>query len=164
MQRQPEQQTALAQSHTSKASTTFPLESIAPFDAVFAQEPTPAQIELSIYLCTDDQIRLLNKHYRSTDESTDVLSFPQQQLRLLGDVVISIETAKRQATGHLRDELRILLLHGILHLLGFDHEIDEARYETFRQLEQKMMRILGWRGNGLILDHQVQLGNECSEE
>ncbi|KAK4529494.1 hypothetical protein CCYA_CCYA01G0351 [Cyanidiococcus yangmingshanensis] len=129
--------------------------SVAPFHADFMQEPIPSQIELSIYLCTDAQIQLLNKHYRLVDASTDVLSFPQQQLRVLGDVVISIETAQRQATGRLRDELRILLLHGILHLLGYDHEIDEANHELFMQVEHAIMRTLKWRGSGLILDRSA---------
>jgi rRNA maturation RNase YbeY len=123
---------------------------IAPLEKVFMQEPVPSQIELSIYLCTDAHIQLLNKHYRSVDAPTDVLSFPQQQLRILGDVVISLDTAQRQAGGRLRDELRTLLLHGILHLLGFDHEIDEQHHILFAQAEERITQMLEWRGRGLI--------------
>lgn len=94
--------------------------------AARSEEPT----ELSILLCGDAQIRSLNLQYRGKDASTDVLSFPQcehgDKGRVLGDVVISIDTAQRQRLAvpsfSLRDEVRVLLLHGFLHLLGFDHE------------------------------------------
>lgn len=83
--------------------------------------------ELSVVLCSDDDIRSMNSKWRGLDESTDVLSFPQEDPDqvILGDIVVSIETARRQATerGHtLKDEIRILLVHGLLHLLGYDHE------------------------------------------
>ena len=92
--------------------------------------------ELSLVLVSDRRMRALNRRYRKKDRPTDVLAFPlhenwgQATFRslspfLLGDVVISVPTARRQATerGHgLRDELRRLLVHGVLHLLGYDHE------------------------------------------
>ena len=88
--------------------------------------------ELSILLTGDDQIRNLNRIYRKKNRPTDVLAFAQREGehgeragRLLGDVVVSIPTTKRQAQAAGRDlgsELTMLLAHGLLHLLGWDHE------------------------------------------
>ena len=91
--------------------------------------------ELSVLLTDDKKIRELNKKYRGQDRATDVLSFPQNEgeenepnYHLMGDVVISTVTAKRQASQHglsLEEEIVLLLIHGILHLLGFNHELSE---------------------------------------
>jgi probable rRNA maturation factor len=81
--------------------------------------------ELSIALVADREIRALNRRWRGKDQATDVLSFPLQEPRALGDVVISLETARRQAREggwSLAAELRRLLAHGILHCRGYDHE------------------------------------------
>ncbi len=88
--------------------------------------------ELSVLLCNDTFIADLNRQYRQKDGPTDVLSFAMDDEQVLGDVVISLDTARRQADtlGHsLDDELRVLLVHGCLHLLGHDHEApgDDAR-------------------------------------
>jgi probable rRNA maturation factor len=90
-----------------------------------------ADAELSILLCDDGTIRKLNRRYRKKDKATDVLAFPMQegpgpaaQPGLLGDVVISLPTATRQAAEHDRpiiQEVTFLLAHGLLHLLGYDH-------------------------------------------
>ena len=88
---------------------------------------------LSLTLVDDAAIRALNREHRGKDKATDVLSFslvegngiPHKGERLLGDVVISVDTAKRQAAEYdatLQDELYRLLIHGILHVLGHDHE------------------------------------------
>eukprot|EP00960_Hanusia_phi_P031370 749263-Hanusia_phi.AAC.5 len=86
-------------------------------------------VELSIVLCSDEWIRDLNKKWRQKDAPTDVLSFPQEtDDGILGDLVISIPTAEAQARdlGHdLRHEMRVLMVHGLLHLLGYDHETGE---------------------------------------
>lgn len=89
-------------------------------------------IEISLYLVDDAGIRRLNQQYRDIDSETDVLSFPQeedfpvaQENHLLGDIVISTETAHRQAREHqltLMEETVLLFIHGFLHLLGYDHE------------------------------------------
>jgi len=89
--------------------------------------------ELSVLLCDDVFIRELNRDYRGKDKPTDVLSFPIDSdsgvgKRMLGDVVISVETAERQAQKRSRallDEATTLLVHGILHLLGYSHENDK---------------------------------------
>jgi probable rRNA maturation factor len=92
--------------------------------------------ELSLVLCDDDQIHQLNKVYRGKDRPTDVLAFAMREgdfgrlhdalpSRLLGDVIVSIPTAKAQAKAAKRDalaEITMLVAHGLLHLLGWDHE------------------------------------------
>lgn len=85
---------------------------------------------LSVSLVTDRRIRMLNRAHRGKDRATDVLSFPLDPMpgapeRLLGDVVISVETARRQAAEYgapLQNELDRLLIHGLLHVMGHDHE------------------------------------------
>ena len=95
------------------------------------------EAELSVVICDDAFIHPLNRDYRAKDRPIDVLSFSQREGDfafmddlLLGDVIISLETTIRQAEerGHSTErELTILLVHGILHLLGYDHiEDDEA--------------------------------------
>lgn len=93
--------------------------------------------ELSILLTDDAFIQTLNETHRGKNRPTDVLSFAQNEGEgmptpldhgLLGDVVISLDTAERQARGRkhsLLSEVTFLLAHGILHLLGYDHETDE---------------------------------------
>jgi len=99
---------------------------------------------LSVLLCSDDVIAELNGQYRGKSGPTDVLSFgmsgepadggaaPEAPLRepdepeVLGDVVISVPAAARQAAGSLRDEVTRLLAHGLLHLLGWDHATAKA--------------------------------------
>ncbi|XP_059459587.1 endoribonuclease YBEY, chloroplastic isoform X1 [Corylus avellana] len=116
-------------------------------------------VELSLLLCNDEFIRKLNKEWRDEDHATDVLSMSQHapELKLpilmLGDIVISVETAARQAEerGHaLLDEIRILMVHGLLHLLGFDHEISEEAEAEMEKEEELLLKSLGWKGKGLI--------------
>ncbi|CAN0907279.1 Endoribonuclease YBEY, chloroplastic [Linum grandiflorum] len=116
-------------------------------------------IELSVMLCNDNFIRKLNKEWRDEDHATDVLSMsqhvPQLQLPvlMLGDIVVSVETAARQAEerGHtLVDEIRILLVHGLLHLIGFDHEISEEAEAEMEKEEEVLLKSLEWTGKGLI--------------
>lgn len=106
--------------------------------------------ELSILLSDDKGIRELNKKYRKRDKATDVLSFPMCsdfELRtpnselILGDVVISVETAKKQAKENavaLNQEITRLLVHGILHLLGFDHEKGGRQALQMRKQEERL--------------------------
>ena len=107
--------------------------------------------ELSVLLADDPTVRALNKTYRDTDEATDVLSFSQSEgepfaqapgaTPHLGDIVISIDTARTQATDFsisLQDEVAHLLVHGVLHLLGYDHE-DSAQAEVMRRHEDAIL-------------------------
>ena len=96
--------------------------------------PRGAAGTLTVVVTTDRRIRALNRKWRGLDAATDVLSFPAGDdpgpAPHLGDLVISRDTAARQARheGHsLGTELRVLALHGLLHLLGYDHERDSGR-------------------------------------
>jgi len=88
--------------------------------------------EVDVLLTSDAELQRLNRTFRRKNKPTDVLSFPAPpEISLLhaGDLAISLDTAQRQAAtfGHsLRDEVRILLLHGLLHLSGLDHETDRG--------------------------------------
>lgn len=103
---------------------------------------------LSITLVGDAAIRKLNREYRRKDRATDVLSFPlgdDSQSHLLGDVVISVATAKRQAAEYdatTQRELERLLIHGILHLLGHDHHRRDERARMERE-ERRLARAIG---------------------
>ena len=116
----------------------------------------PAQCELSIALVDDLEIQRLNRTYRGIDRSTDVLSFAQQETLdpqmiqphsndpslplLLGDVILSVETIQKQAVeqGHAFErELDFLLIHGILHLRGYDHQTD-AEAQVMERLEREL--------------------------
>ena len=99
----------------------------------------PKGRELSLLFTSDKEIRELNAHYRKKDKATDVLSFPLDDNSMLGDVVISVETAAKQAKSYrttFRNEIERLLIHGVLHLLGHDHEgVSKSQAEKMRRLE-----------------------------
>jgi probable rRNA maturation factor len=112
--------------------------------------------ELSILLTDDAYIRTLNRDHRGKDRPTDVLAFPQEEEteaeaelpgaaaegELLGDVVISLDTAERQARSRRRallDEVSFLLAHGILHLVGYDHQ-DDAEEARMNAMTQRLIR------------------------
>jgi len=106
--------------------------------------PRTATGTVTVVVTTDRRIRRLNRTWRGLDKATDVLSFPAGDdpgpARHLGDLVISRETAARQARneGHsLGTELRVLALHGLLHLLGYDHERDSGR---MARIERRLRR------------------------
>jgi len=86
-------------------------------------------LEVALRLCDDATIRELNRDYRNKDKPTDVLAFAQREaatadVALLGDIIISVQTAKRQAKNGLYAELLHLASHGLCHLLGYDHRDD----------------------------------------
>jgi len=111
--------------------------------------PARATGTLTIALVSDARIRALNRRFRGKDRATDVLSFPAEEAGVLGDVVIAAGVAARQAVeaGHsLQAEFRVLALHGLLHLLGYDHEHDDGR---MARLERRL-RVKGGLRTGLI--------------
>lgn len=103
----------------------------------------PSARSLGVRFCADAAMRSLNRQRRGKDQTTDVLSFPggdTPEGYHLGDIVISVPQARRQAeaAGHsLPREIRILLLHGVLHCLGYDHETDDG---TMDRLERRLRR------------------------
>ena len=106
-----------------------------------------SRAELSILLVSDREMRRLNRRWRGKDRPTDVLSFPQDEGRsaLLGDVVISVDTARRQAAEGattLGREADRLLIHGLLHLLGYDHERSPAEARRMQRRERALARWL----------------------
>jgi probable rRNA maturation factor len=114
-------------------------------------------IELSVLITDDAEIHELNRDYRQIDAPTDVLSFaaeegepgfvrPADMPRILGDLVISYERVVAQAAeyGHsTRRELAFLTVHGVLHLLGYDHERSAADQVQMREREEAIMAVLG---------------------
>ena len=108
--------------------------------------------ELSILLVSDAVMQGLNRDYRGKDRTTDVLSFAQAEgegarpAGVLGDVVISVDTADRQARERretLGRESERLLIHGILHLLGYDHERSLPEARRMQRRERALARVLG---------------------
>jgi probable rRNA maturation factor len=108
--------------------------------------PRRARGTLTIALVTDAEMRKLNREFRGRDYATDVLSFPASHL---GDLAIAKGVARRQARQHGHTELvelKLLALHGLLHLLGYDHERDAGE---MHRVEQRLRRRGGLR-EGLI--------------
>jgi probable rRNA maturation factor len=110
-------------------------------------------VSLSLLLTNDKRIQELSHTYRQVDRPTDVLSFPSgesmpgmdQLPRYLGDVVISVPFARRQATagGHrLAAELQLLAVHGVLHLLGFDHAVPDEKQRMW-QIQSAVLKEIG---------------------
>jgi probable rRNA maturation factor len=101
------------------------------------------QGQVNVLLADDETLRKLNREYRGKNKTTDVLSFPAMQIAgtaisQAGDVAVSLDMAARQAAEHghsLQTEVRILLLHGLLHLAGYDHESDSGE---MRQREAEL--------------------------
>jgi len=118
-------------------------------DLILKVSPETAVCSVSVAFVSDRQIRKLNKQFRKKDHVTDVLSFPDEPDEFdaggnyLGDIVISVEQASRQALENdlpLELEIKQLILHGILHLRGFDHETDNGEMDA---LELKLRDKLG---------------------
>ncbi len=97
----------------------------------------------SVALVSDQRSAALNRRYRRRPYATDVLSFAADGNGALGDVVISVPTARRNARRYrhsLEEELKLLMLHGLLHLVGYDHETDRGR---MNRREHALRRRLG---------------------
>lgn len=109
--------------------------------------------ELSVWLCGDEAIREVHRDYLGVDTPTNVISFAQRdgefgdvEPEVLGDVVIGVDTARRDAAevgGALDDELAYLLIHGVLHLLGYDHEgVAADRAPEMEAKEQELFALV----------------------
>jgi probable rRNA maturation factor len=111
--------------------------------------PVRARGKITVAIVPDTRVRALNRRYRRKNKTTDVLSFPAGERGYLGDVVIAAGVARRQAreAGHsVRTELRVLALHGLLHLLGHDHETDGGRMSRI----ERRLRAKGGLREGVI--------------
>ena len=107
----------------------------------------PSATELSVSFIDDSSMRELNSRWRNIDRTTDVLSFPQDggpDPSLLGDIVISLETARRQSARYgvsLHEEIKKLIVHGALHLAGHDHKKKKEK-EMMREEESRLMHLI----------------------
>ena len=125
--------------------------------AALAHQGVNTPCEINVLVTDDEGIRAINNAYRKIDKATDVLSFPlgvdgkydiskETGCALLGDVVISLETAMRQADlyGHsLEREIGFLTVHSMLHLLGYDHETSPLEARKMREKEEQVLGELG---------------------
>jgi len=101
------------------------------------------EAELSLTLTDNEMIRRLNLQYRGKDSATDVLSFPMGETLILGDIVISMESAEKQAFEFditLDMEVAFLFIHAFLHLLGFDHENSVEDENNMYDLQEDILR------------------------
>lgn len=118
------------------------------------EEGIPAEAEVDLLFVDNEAIREMNAEYRNIDRATDVLSFPMYEADeeiddeeeiLFGDIVISLERAEeqRQEYGHsLEREVMYLLVHGLLHLSGYDH-MEEDEKALMREREEKLLAVIG---------------------
>lgn len=127
------------------------------FESVLDNEKIHDDFEVSVTFVNDKRIRVINNEFRGIDKSTDVLSFPmgengeydlnpETQKYMLGDVIISLEHAIKQADefGHsIHREIVYLAVHSFLHLLGYDHVNDENEAKVMRQKEELTMKHIG---------------------
>ena len=126
-------------------------------NAVLVLEGFEGNAEVDVSIVSDEQIQAINAEHRKLDMPTDVLSFPLGEngvydvdpatgAKLLGDIVISIEHAEKQANdfGHsLQREIGYLTVHSMLHLLGYDHVNDESERREMRKREEQVLKIMG---------------------
>lgn len=113
---------------------------LAAVEATFREGGVLDSPSITVMITDDEQLKDLNLRYRGVDKTTDVLAFdadfddPDLETRYLGDVVISYQQAQKQAETHgheVGDELQLLIIHGVLHLLGFDHDTDVRKDEMW---------------------------------
>lgn len=136
------------------AGRDYPTADLKKIAAAILTALEQSRAELSVALVGDQEMRPLNAKYRKKNKTTDVLSFPADpsipsKSALLGDVIISVEQAKCQAKERnhsLKKEMATLLIHGILHLLGYDHERSQRQAKIMVSLEQKLLGYLCERG------------------
>jgi len=136
------------------AGTKYPTAALRKIAEALLRALKQGRAELSIALVGDREMRPLNSKYRKKKTTTDVLSFfvedqPMFGAKILGDVVISVEQARRQAKARgktLKSEMATLLIHGMLHLLGYDHEKSPRQAKIMFAYERKLFARLCDRG------------------
>ena len=114
-----------------------------------SKDELPDNAVVSLLFCDDERIRELNREFRGQDKATNVLSFPGpeplESARFLGDIAVAFETVAREGREQhksLDHHCRHMIVHGFLHLLGYDHE-DEAEAEAMEDLEIRVLHRLG---------------------
>ena len=110
----------------------------------------PDTTEFSVAFVNDERIRELNQDFRGIDAPTDVLSFPSDEInpeddtKYIGDIIISMDTVEKQSENarisHI-DEIHLLIIHGLLHLLGYDHDTDENKDEMWK-IQSRLLQLL----------------------
>lgn len=133
--------------HTAK---DFPIRKLKFLALRILQITRHEKFELTVGLIGNAEMRRLNAKFRNKDYPTDVLSFPAEEnlpgdTLLLGDVIISLDKARQQAKEEhrpVREEIVTLLIHGVVHLLGYDHERSERDARIMGRLEKKIYRAL----------------------
>lgn len=127
--------------------------------AVLKTENFSESAEVNIFFVDDEEIHTLNNQFRNIDKSTDVLSFPlgengvydtnpETNAKMLGDIVISVETANKQSIEYnhpFQREMAFLTIHSMLHLLGYDHENGGMEAVRMREKEKIIMHKLGYQ-------------------
>ncbi|MBF0608758.1 MAG: rRNA maturation RNase YbeY [Candidatus Magnetobacterium sp. LHC-1] len=107
--------------------------------------------ELSLLFVNDSKMQAINKEFRGVDSPTDVLSFPiygsakdvpRSGYFLLGDIVVNLDRAQRQTTDNLDNEVLRLLIHGLLHLIGYDHEVSAYKARKMASAERELFDAL----------------------
>ena len=142
--------------------------------AVLQSEGLKGSYEISVNLMDNDQIQALNKEYRHIDKPTDVLSFPTRTndedafdinpetgAQMLGDIAISVPKVYAQAEhlGHtIQREFGFLAVHGMLHLLGYDHEEDGLQALKMREKEEHILAQLGLQRDLSLLGYNEEIG------
>ena len=123
-------------------------------------------VEVSLLFCDDSRIQGLNRNFRGQDKPTNVLSFPSpdslETARFIGDIAVAYETVAREAHEQgntLEQHCRHMIVHGFLHLLGYDHE-DEAEAEAMETMEIHILRRLGVDNPYRDDEHKEILGHE----
>ena len=123
-------------------------------------------VEVSLLFCDDARIRELNRDFRGQDKPTNVLSFPSpdppETARFIGDIAVACQTVAREAQEQgktLEQHCRHMIVHGFLHLLGYDHE-DEAEAEAMEAMEIRILRRLGVDNPYRDDEHKEALGHE----
>jgi probable rRNA maturation factor len=149
----PVPRSAAARQTSAAESRNMRLPSIRTLARFLAQARLAARLrgQVSVLLTSDSGQRALNRRFRGKNKPTDVLSFPADQTapgaaKIAGDLSISVPTARRQAEqqGHsLSTEIKVLILHGVLHLAGYDHETDSGQMARREQTLRARLRLPG---------------------
>ncbi|HWS24463.1 MAG TPA: rRNA maturation RNase YbeY [Anaerolineales bacterium] len=119
-------------------------------NTVFEHLAIVDELDVTVYLTDNEEIMELNAEWMGIEAPTDVLSFPSEEMNMdtgnqyLGDIVISTQKALEQAeiNGHpLEDECRLLVVHGMLHLFGFDHSTEDEKAEMWKVQKQVLTKL-----------------------